>query len=508
MPCPRALPRLLAQHLWGIAIIIIAAICMLVPMTMTSEETELDDTDLAFDLDADPVWFSHISDTHISNIFPEHAKRLQSVLTCLQYHVHPSLTIISGDLSDQLSSDTLVAKAAPMLDQWILYRGVLDMHDLHYLELLGNHDTWGLATDTSPRAYCFQYPHRLTGPGHYCHTTVQDGIRIVVFEPFNFPNPGPTLGYWIVLTHDMLDELEDSLYSETDANLTLLVAHHTSDTFWPQALTSKNGRSFRDMMEKVDGFLNGHLHPKETARVDPFGKTMEYTALAIRTHEAFQIIAFDNHVISYHVLDPNKQNLAVVTFPVPHKQLRVIGSQTEIAVRILAFTGTELEFRVSGAATGTASDRRQVGENVWLYSMPMTLTKGIHNIRISGAIEKEIEFAIGTKTDSFRYTQTRDLNGWSVILVTVLSAVFYAMAFTSMFLRGKWAKPFRDAHNWHKGKIDEPQWLVTLLLGPLVIGSLSRSIDPSRLSFVLLPLIPCSFSQIWHFRVRDMRLDF
>jgi hypothetical protein len=267
----------------------------------------------------------------------------------------------------------------------------------------------------------------------------------------------------------MLDELEDVLYSETNADITILAAHHTSDTFWPQALRSKNGRSFKDMMEKVDGFVNGHLHPKNP-RIDPFGKTMEYTGLALRTHTIYQLLAVDNQVISYHALDPEAPDLAVVTFPVPHRQLRVIGSQTNIAVRILAFTDKLLTFHVSGAATGTLERRREIVDDVWLYSLPISLGNGIHTIKISGDLEKEIEFAIGTKTESFSYTQTRDMNGWAVIMLIVFFAVFYAMVFTGMFLRGKWAKPFKEAHNWQKGKIDESHWLVTLLLSPIVIG--------------------------------------
>jgi hypothetical protein len=468
---------------------------MLVPSRLTADETDIDSTDSMFDAGADPVWFSHITDTHISAIFPEHAVRLHTLLDYSQRHVHPALTILSGDLTDQLSSDSLLAKAAPMLDQWKSYREILDAYNLSYLEVLGNHDVWGLATETSSHAYCFEYTNRLPGPGRYCHTTELNRIRIVVFEPFDFPNPGPTTGYWIVLTEDMLNELEDVLYASTGAQFTILVAHHTSDTFWPQLSKSRNGRSFKDMMEKVDAFINGHLHPSDEPRIDHFGKTVEYTGLALRTHEVYQLITFDNRRIAYHVCKTDDEDLAVVTMPVPHKEVRSIGYQTRIAVRILAFSDREMTFysSVSGEEAVPLERTRNISENVALYTRPLELEPGIYRLQISGDLQKEIEFAVRTKTESFTFPRATELNGWSLILVIVLEAVFYLLAFIGMFLHGEWAEPFKKAHNWYKGKTDESQWLISALLGPVVIGRNLRK-APNYCQIVILVLVLWGFT--------------
>jgi hypothetical protein len=136
----------------------------------------------------------------------------------------------------------------------------------------------------------------------------------------------------------------------------------------------------------------------------------------------------------------------------------------------VAFSNDDLHFEVSGAATGVLQKTVELKPGIWLYSMPLELEAGIHKIRISGALEKEIEFAVNTVAPPFRFTPKAFINPWAVIVCFVLLAVWHLTIIVGMFGGGSCFAGIKETSDWLIGESDESHWLVAVLGGPLVLG--------------------------------------
>jgi hypothetical protein len=212
-------------------------------------------------------------------------------------------------------------------------------------------------------------------------------------------------------------------------------------------------------MEKVDLWANGHLHPREKPRLDHFGGTIQFTGLATRETELYSLITFDNRAIGYHVFHPDAQNVAVLTMPVRYREMCYNLADSDIEVRVLAFTDADLVFNVflAGNPLGVLARTREVKPGVWLWSMPLSVSPGVHTLRIDGALQTEVEFAVKAETEPFSFTQPTVIRCFIAIMMMVFAGVLEILWIAGMLLPASLFAP-------------NDSWLFVTLLGPLVAG--------------------------------------
>jgi hypothetical protein len=359
-------------------------------------------------------------------------------------------------------------RSDPYLEQWLEYRSIVSSFHLDIIETLGNHDTWGVLSSTSPKNYCLKYAKIGSNSDFYSLTFNRPPIRFVTFEPYDFPTASGLSAYWLMIRDPMLTKLESALTARTNLQ-TILISHHPSFGFWPQSARSSHGRSFRDLMANVSLYINGHFHPMNPT-IHPFGRTIEITAPAIKRTAKYQIIAVDNSRISYHSLEADVVRPAIVTMPVPFKQSSRIFRDLVSEVRVIAFTSEPMHFEVSGDAFGVLDRIKELKPEVWLYSMPIRLTAGMHRIWISGDLNTEIEFAVNCEIPSYTYISPNFVNCWAVIFSFALFAVFHLIILIGMFLGDSSPDVIQKTYEWMRGESDEMHWITAWLCGPLVMG--------------------------------------
>jgi predicted MPP superfamily phosphohydrolase len=469
--------RLIIQYFWVAVIAIVTLTPLLVHSSATAPGSPVHTPPDKFNSSLLPVYFAHISDTHISPSYPDHSAHLSAVTSTLESKVRPDLLIHTGDLVDQTDPADPDA-ARPTLEQWLLYREIMANSSLDLLEVLGNHDAYGVLSPTSPKSYCFRHSVPRSGKGSLVRVIEKSGIRVVAFELIKFPFAQGTTAGWATVTKRLVTELEEALRSPSDAKHTILATHFPSGTILGlRTPLSASGKSLQDLVDQFDAVLSGHFHPRQ-ACVGPFGASIEFVAPALRSVNRYQIIAFDNRRISYHSINTTTEIPAVVTMPVPFRQTRHTFPETSSEVRILAFSNESLIFHVTGAVTGTLNRMAEVKPGVWLYSLPMEVEPGVHKIRVSGALETEIEFAVAVDSPPYKYYIDFEgvyLHPWAFIMGYVLISIFYVLVLVGMFACGCFARWLESVSTW----------LLFIAVGPLLIGFRLRDL-PTRSQIMLV----------------------
>jgi Icc-related predicted phosphoesterase len=435
-----------------------------------------------------PVWFGHISDPHISTLLPQDAERLRNILDYYARVIQPETVVITGDLTDQYQAFDPLPEIDPELPPWLDYFQIVNSSGVDVLDVLGNHDTWGLLSEASAKNYCLRYSTIGRGPEFYSETFFRGGVRFITFQPFRFPSGSGMTGFFIRATEEMLTRLETQLTATVPVSTmqTILLSHFPSDAFWPQDTVSQTGRLFKNLTNYVDAFLNGHFHP-HTPIVQPFGATIEFVAPAIKSGSRFQIVVVDHRRISYHSFDYPPAAPAVVTMPVPYKQSRYTYRDPS-EVRVLAFEGGNgSHFVVSGDVSGELEPIQEVKSGVWLYSMPISLDNGMHKITISGDIDVEIEFAVNCETPQFEYAPSMYFNCWSVIVAFTLMTFWHLVVLFGLFWSGRCVESLKLTHKWIRGSDVESKWIIAILFGPAVVGRGMRKLPlPVKALYLLM----------------------
>jgi predicted MPP superfamily phosphohydrolase len=230
--------RLIAQYLWYVIIIIIFVLCAFLQSNQVARSFPPDSSRYQFSESVNPVWFGHISDTHISPIHPENGERLTKILSWYRDVIKPDSVIITGDLTDQVQSEKLLPEDGPDASHWIEYRRIINESNITVIEVLGNHDQWGVLSETSPKNYCLEFSTVGKGSDFHSMEIQRTGVRLVTFQPFTFPSAGGLTGFWPVVSQEMLTRLENVLKNDLSKQ-TILISHFPSEIFCQDRLPQK-----------------------------------------------------------------------------------------------------------------------------------------------------------------------------------------------------------------------------------------------------------------------------
>jgi hypothetical protein len=105
----------------------------------------------------------------------------------------------------------------------------------------------------------------------------------------------------------------------------------------------------------------------------------------------------------------------------------------------------------------------EIKPGVWLYSLPMDVESGLHKIWVSGALETEIEFAVGVNSPPYEYYVDFEgiyLNPWAFVLGYVLVGIFNMFVLVGVVACGWFVRWLESVSNW----------LLFVAVSPLLIG--------------------------------------
>ena len=109
------------------------------------------------------MWFIQVSDLHLSAVFepsrgPDFKKFCQQVIPA----VKPSVTIVSGDLTDARLKGLMEGKQ--QIKEWIMYNDIVNSTDVTkktlWLDIRGNHDDFGVGSFEAEENYFAKYSIR------------------------------------------------------------------------------------------------------------------------------------------------------------------------------------------------------------------------------------------------------------------------------------------------------------------------------------------------------------
>ncbi len=244
---------------------------------------------------ADPnrlFWIVHVSDTHIGTDWYNEDGRffwmLQEALPIIQ----PALVVVTGDLVD--GSRNGIPTTGQDREEWQRYRAMLDQTGLSadfYVDLPGNHDTYN--DDLS------YYREWSLNGSTYGKTT-----RAMLLE-FDFgtyflygcSTPGDSAGPFVDpagFSQTELDEMQQMLEGNTDANLILVFGHH------PPSDPDRADEARAMWRQAGAQYFHGHTHLYEEYIYDGI-VTRQVNSLGKSRNDNLAVIAIDGDFITYEV---------------------------------------------------------------------------------------------------------------------------------------------------------------------------------------------------------------
>lgn len=450
----------------------------LVPIKHVSPKILVADSVEEFDEENYPIHILHLTDIHASDNFPEAVERLKTVLTYSKDYIRPNFVILTGDLADDYVGAEEPTRSKQIEGHWKLYSGAIEESGIsmdNVLEVFGNHDLWATLRYNKSEAYSWKYAKSIPeNADFFSYSKTKNGVRFVAFNSQEFPTGYGALQYINAFTREMLDSFESEISKESDANVTFVAIHNIIDLIHPFNTKSSSGKTFSDMLveNNVPALTNGHNHPNYIETLHVGRKYMELTGTALKTTDGFQIISYDNNHLNYHfyrLSDWVDDKVFIITYPTPTNMSITNSKLDSFKIRVVLFSNnTNEQFTYSindGEKTGTLSYYATLGPGSTLYqSSTLSFTSGVHKLTVNGT---EVEFAVNVETGPFTEPKKRDITWYCGIIASVLLYILNTVWAIGMFVKlpliSNLAKSLSGS--------GEISWLLTLLLGPLVVGN-------------------------------------
>jgi len=432
----------------------------------------------AFNSSDDPIWLAHLTDVHVAPHFPNSENRLEKYLQYFENILKPSFAVISGDIADNYGSEKAPVVSEPFEEHWIGYERAVNNSGINkdrLFEVFGNHDLWGIAEFDEISSYAARYTST-TRDSFYSYSYERDGVRMVGFVPQDFPTGHGPLGFCPPMKRKMLDKLEEVLARPTQAQITVVSMHFTTELIFPLFTKSSKGNDFFGILNNpsynVFALLNGHTHPRNVEYLHIGQRVIEITGTALKEKDAFGVLAIDNGRLSYRSIVGCDSDLAILTCPAPNEQSTRVFNDNSFEIRVLSFSANlSRNFLVSGAVVGILNNTREIKPGVIMYSMNVTLPDGIHRVLITGDLYQEVEFSIRTSIGPYMQPRSVDIIHWSVILGLVMIVLYHVIVFMfSLFESSK----FDAIADWLKEKSSEGHIVKSIVYGPCVTGRIIR----------------------------------
>jgi predicted MPP superfamily phosphohydrolase len=477
----RVLPYLLSQYAWLVVTGLFLLIGILVTPTRAVGAIYSRDPNQPWNSSLRPRIVAHLSDIHLNSWLKNKSNRVYAVSPQIQ-RLGADPVLLSGDLVDDREDDFQIGEQQAR--DWDYYDSVLNntaFCDL--LDIPGNHDEFGVARFDSASHHILKYSRylRAAPPAKIADFWAmqnisaradRETIEIISLNPLRYPTPHAKLGFWIYPTTEMLDAIETRLMSPDSLRTRILQCHYPLN-LWSTTTVSSSGRTIRDIVSSanISLMLTGHLHPERAVFLHYQG-LFEVVGPDLRFHQRFGLVTVDNSRVVYHQIDLGASPFAVVSHPVPARQLSntTVFSELGTDVRVIVFSNNQsLNIRaVSGAVNHSLIFQASLGENISLYSCPLDVRNqsGIQHLNFSGDWEFEMDFVIG---DFVTDLPDEVIYGFENFQITayVAAGVLFGFLLIITFPFGS-IRVARDCHEWIVRIHNETNWIIAICAGFLV----------------------------------------
>lgn len=406
------LPYALSQYVWFI--IVCLPLLALLNFHGTTSTKDFFSADLknSWDTNDNPFWMVHATDLHLSvakpNSYENAYTRMKKALDVLK----PLKVLITGDIAD---SSINTSKFRPYQHQrpedWDLYKKLMDElglnNDGKLIHLAGNHDICNVPSFNAKSHYAngILYNESTFLINKNVYNDGNKSISILTVNPYHFPAALSDYELIAYPPKELRNQLVDEL-AKNENDITILAAHHPALHWYPPYSTQEN-IAISDILTRslnVRFFLTGHLHPDNPIFYH-HGDVLEVVGTPLFKINGVGLVTYDNHRSAYHQINLDQEKFAVLTHPVPTYQAsgRDVFHDEDTEVRALVFSNDDdvLNLSVSGSVSGNLEKKRKISDGVWLYTMPMKLSMGNHNIDLSGDWSGNVGFHIGNTISGF-----------------------------------------------------------------------------------------------------------
>ncbi|EAX92278.1 Ser/Thr protein phosphatase, putative [Trichomonas vaginalis G3] len=430
--------------------------------TSNSGIIPLESTPTQYNLTTNPNFIVHLSDTHVSPCY-ETESRLQTTLSIISQKISPDAVILSGDITDNYVGCKLPTYSEPTLVHWQGYERAINASGIDrglLFEVLGNHDMWGIAS-FSENEYAAKFTNTFSASSFYSFSKTYNGLRVVGFQPQDFPTGHGPHFFAPVYKSKMIEALKSQLEKSDNEKFTIVVSHFPQETVMNFNAKTESKETFKSLLKKhnVVAHLTGHTHPLQPEVKHNKQNYVEFTSTPLKIVPGFNILTVDHGYVNYEfqVLN-NSKDYAILTSPGPTKSQKTVLNTKKIPIRVLSFSNSrEKQFMVSGSAKGTLTFQRFIKENVALYSLDAEFENGKNNITISGDLDYYCEFYVGEQAGPFREKRALNVQMWWIILAAIFLYVYLVPILVSF---------------WFKAGIKT--YLSCILFGPIKIGNVVK----------------------------------
>jgi hypothetical protein len=462
----RSYPHFVSQYAWAIVIYAIFLTAAFFPIPIHIDPINSRPTTIPWNSTSRPQVFAHISDVHVRADSESTKSAFARALEhSLSLHCNP--IIVTGDLADCWKGSLPEIGFGDQLEaDWQAYDEVLAAAgSFAYIDTAGNHDEYGVPAMNSSVHYVLRYGRSMNDTqtiDSYWASTIRIGdVDFVLLNPFVYPRPHARIGFWAQLSTEALDRIENELRRPVSAHRVILC--HYPVRLWIPAKSS-SGRTFSEIImgSRATFVLSGHIHYR-TAALQHFSGVVEFVGADLIWHHAFGIVSLDNRRMVYHSVALESGARAILTHPVPKRQLTTSTEfdETTTEIRVLSFVNETLQINVSGAVSGTLQRDGSV------YRMWMNLSRGEHHLRFFGDWEHEVDFVVGPTAAlpdevAYGYNQI-------VLVLEVFVGVIWLFELAIAFPFAAAPQLFVKTDKWIRGESEEPHWVAATVLGFMVM---------------------------------------
>lgn len=392
--------------------------------------------------DIDPIWFGHLTDIHLNSLDTTTNYRFFNAISSLS-NISIDDLLITGDLVDNWGEKIFSKYGHQYVQDYIYYNESLNKYVNKFkniIDMAGNHDEFGIYNFNSKNHHYLDYSHFFTREKYqkvddfWASSYETTNFIFVLLNPYLYPAPHAKFDYFVRPTTEILNFVEKELNKHRNAEKPVIVACHYPMYFWLRTSISSSKKRFIDIISQSNAavFISGHIHPSVSV-FEHHNGFLEIAASDVLEHSSYSICVFDNGRISFHTFRSPELPDVILTHPIPVRQTsnRNVFDETNTAIRLLVFGNKTKKIKVRGAVEGKLKFQREVKQNVYLYSMPISLDSGYHTIEFYGDWNYLCDFYVGNQIQSFkerRYGST-NLFGTAIVYSIIFAVIIFIILY-------------------------------------------------------------------------------
>ena len=310
----------------------------------------------------DPLYFLHITDTHVHGNYEPKNPNLVAVMESIK-KFKSNVIFHTGDLVDNYITRNWPKYGHQVIEDWICYHNFMSNYSKDYeefIEIPGNHDMTGIKSSSSQINFFSKY----SMISQYYNFENASLLRVFMretkdytfigFNPYYFPNPHPCFDFWAHATKEILDELEYYL-KIAPSGKPLFVGCHYPVSFIKSSKSS-SGKNFVEIIEsnKVTAFLSGHIHG-DSNTINHHGNALEVIGGDVKENRVDGLATYDNGRFSYTSMVSENASDFVLTHPIPKvlTSSKTRFNEYNAPIRVLCFGFNNKTIPVKCSVSGT-----------------------------------------------------------------------------------------------------------------------------------------------------------